>query len=65
MPSREDVVAAGTEFPGVEVGASYMNVQTDPPEGLIFHSAGPIDEAGASSTSGNRATTSTASPRAA
>ena len=22
----------------------HMNVQNDPPEGLIFHSAGPIDE---------------------
>ena len=36
-------IAGGTQAQ-YDAVHSKMNIDTDPPEGLIFHSAGPIDE---------------------
>src|SRR5258708_29199010 len=50
-PRRGTAMAVGIrlKFPGgtqeqYEAVHGHMNIDTDPPEGLIFHSAGPIDE---------------------
>jgi hypothetical protein len=42
-------VGVRLKFPGgtqqqYEAVHGHMNIDTDPPEGLVFHSAGPIDE---------------------
>jgi hypothetical protein len=38
---------AGATQQQTDTTHGHMNIETDPPEGVIFHSAGPIDRGGA------------------
>jgi hypothetical protein len=53
-------LAGGTAEQADQINAA-IDPDSNPPDGLIFHASGPVDGGWACSTSGSRASTSTAS----